>query len=43
MKTRTTDRLGVEHPIVQGGMHYMGFAARGTAVSNGGGAGDCDV
>ena len=26
MKTRITEMLGVRHPIVQGGMHYVGFA-----------------
>jgi NAD(P)H-dependent flavin oxidoreductase YrpB (nitropropane dioxygenase family) len=39
MKTRITDLLGVEHPIVQGGMHYVGFAEMAAAVSNAGGLG----
>ncbi|MBS1121943.1 MAG: hypothetical protein H6Q90_4171 [Deltaproteobacteria bacterium] len=26
MKTRITELLGIEHPIIQGGMHYVGFA-----------------
>ena len=39
MKTRITELLGVEHPIVQGGMHYVGFAEMAAAVSNAGGLG----
>ena len=39
MKTRITEMLGVEHPIVQGGMHYVGFAELAAAVSNAGGFG----
>ena len=39
MKTRITDLLGVEHPIMQGGMHYVGFAELAAAVSNAGGLG----
>ena len=31
--------LGVEHPIIQGGMHYVGFAPLAAAVSNAGGLG----
>ena len=26
MKTRITELLGIEHPIIQGGMHFVGFA-----------------
>ena len=26
MKTRITEMFGIEHPIIQGGMHYVGFA-----------------
>lgn len=26
MKTRITEMLGIEHPIVQGGMHFVGLA-----------------
>lgn len=36
MKTRITEMLGIEHPIVQGGMHYVGFAELAAAVSNAG-------
>ena len=39
MRTRITDLLGIEHPIVQGGMHYVGFAELAAAVSNAGGLG----
>ncbi len=39
MKTRITDMLGIEHPIIQGGMHYVGFAELAAAVSNAGGLG----
>ena len=39
MKTRITEMLGIEHPIVQGGMHYVGLAELAAAVSNAGGLG----
>ena len=39
MKTRITEMLGIEHPIVQGGMHFVGFAELAAAVSNAGGLG----
>ena len=39
MKTRITELFGVEHPIIQGGMHYVGFAELAAAVSNAGGLG----
>ena len=26
MKTQITELFGIEHPIIQGGMHYVGFA-----------------
>lgn len=39
MKTRITDLLGIQHPIIQGGMHYVGFAELAAAVSNAGGLG----
>lgn len=39
MKTRITEMLGIEHPIVQGGMHYVGYAELASAVSNAGGLG----
>ena len=39
MRTRITDLFGIEHPIIQGGMHYVGFASLAAAVSNAGGLG----
>ena len=39
MRTRITKLLKVEHPIVQGGMHFVGFAELAAAVSNAGGLG----
>ena len=39
MKTRLTELFGIEHPIIQGGMHYVGFAELAAAVSNAGGLG----
>ena len=39
MKTRITELFGIQHPIIQGGMHYVGFAELASAVSNAGGLG----
>jgi NAD(P)H-dependent flavin oxidoreductase YrpB (nitropropane dioxygenase family) len=39
MKTRVTEMLGIEHPIVQGGMQWVGRAELCSAVSNAGGLG----
>ena len=39
MKTRITELFGIEHPIIQGGMHYVGYAELAAAVSNAGGLG----
>jgi nitronate monooxygenase len=39
MKTRITEMFGIEHPVIQGGMHYVGFADMAAAVSNAGGLG----
>ncbi|MBV8500330.1 MAG: nitronate monooxygenase [Paucibacter sp.] len=39
MKTRITELLGIEHPIIQGGMHHVGLAELASAVSNAGGLG----
>lgn len=39
MKTAITAMCGIEHPIIQGGMHYVGFAELAAAVSNAGGLG----
>jgi nitronate monooxygenase len=38
-KTRITEMLGIEHPIVQGGMQGVGLAELASAVSNAGGLG----
>ena len=38
-KTRVTEMLGIEHPIVQGGMQNVGYAVLASAVSNAGGLG----
>lgn len=39
LRTRITDMLGIEHPIVQGGMQWVGVAEMASAVSNAGGLG----
>ena len=39
MKTAITEMFGIEHPIIQGGMHYVGYAELAAAVSNAGGLG----
>src|SRR5271167_1302036 len=39
LKTRITQLFGIQHPIIQGGMHYVGFAELAAAVSNAGGLG----
>ena len=39
MKTRITELFGIEHPIIQGGMHFVGFAELAAAVSNAGALG----
>ena len=39
MKTRITEMLGIQHPVIQGGMHHVGFAELAAAVSNAGGLG----
>jgi nitronate monooxygenase len=39
MKTRITELFGIQHPIVQGGMHFVGLAEMAAAVSNAGGLG----
>ncbi|HVR91978.1 MAG TPA: nitronate monooxygenase family protein [Novosphingobium sp.] len=38
-KTRITELLGIEHPIVQGGMQWVGTAELASAVANAGGLG----
>ncbi|TPX44359.1 nitronate monooxygenase [Synchytrium endobioticum] len=39
LKTRLTQELGIKHPIVQGGMQWVGYASMAAAVSNAGGLG----
>lgn len=39
LKTKITEALGIKHPIIQGGMHYVGYASLAAAVSNAGGLG----
>ena len=39
MKTRITELFAIEHPIIQGGMHFVGYAELAAAVSNAGGLG----
>jgi NAD(P)H-dependent flavin oxidoreductase YrpB (nitropropane dioxygenase family) len=39
VKTAITELFGIEHPIIQGGMHYVGFAELASAMSKAGGFG----
>ncbi len=39
VKTAITEMFGIRHPIIQGGMHFVGFAELAAAVSNAGGLG----
>jgi nitronate monooxygenase len=39
MRTRITELFGIQHPIIQGGMHFVGLAELASAVSNAGGLG----
>jgi len=39
VKTAITELFGIQHPIIQGGMHYVGYAELAAAVSNAGGLG----
>ena len=38
-RTKLTEMFEIEHPIIQGGMHYVGYAEMAAAVSNAGGLG----
>ncbi|HEY4554095.1 MAG TPA: nitronate monooxygenase family protein [Bacillaceae bacterium] len=38
-KTRVTDLLGIDYPIIQGGLAYLAYAELAAAVSNAGGLG----
>ena len=39
IKTKITEMFGIQHPIIQGGMHFVGFAEMASAVSNSGALG----
>merc|ERR1711937_511791 len=39
LKTALTEMLGIKHPVIQGGMQYVGYAEMASAVSNAGGLG----
>lgn len=39
LKTRFTELCGIEHPVLCGGMQYVGYAEMAAAVSNAGGLG----
>lgn len=39
LRTLLTDMLNIKHPILQGGLHHVGFAPLAAAVSNAGGMG----
>jgi nitronate monooxygenase len=39
MKTKVTEMLGIQYPIIQGGMQWVGYAELASAVSNAGGLG----
>ncbi len=39
IKTKITEMFGIKHPIIQGGMHYVGFVEMASAVANAGGLG----
>ena len=39
IKTKITEMFEIKHPIIQGGMHYVGFAEKASAVANAGGLG----
>ena len=36
LKTRITELFGIKHPVIQGGMQWVGFAGLVSAVSNAG-------
>ena len=39
LRTRFTELVGIEHPVLCGGMQYAGYAELAAAVSNAGGLG----
>lgn len=42
-KTRFTELIGIEHPIMQGGMQHLGVPQLAAAVSNAGGLGTINI
>jgi len=38
-RTKLTEMVGIQHPVIQGGMHFVGYAEMAAAVSNAGGLG----
>ena len=42
-KTRFTELIGIEHPIMQGGMQHLGVPQLAEAVSNAGGLGTINI
>lgn len=43
MKTRMTELLGIQYPIMQGGMQHLGVPELAAAVSEAGGLGTINV
>ena len=43
MKTKMTEMLGIQYPIMQGGMQNLGVPALAAAVSEAGGLGTIEV
>lgn len=39
LRTKLTEMFGIKYPVIQGGMHYVGYAEMAAAVSNAGGLG----
>jgi NAD(P)H-dependent flavin oxidoreductase YrpB (nitropropane dioxygenase family) len=39
METLLTKQLKIQHPIIQGGMQYIGYAEFASCISNSGGLG----
>lgn len=39
LNTKITRLFGIQHPIIQGGMHFVGYAPLAAAVANAGGLG----
>ncbi|MBS0303214.1 MAG: nitronate monooxygenase, partial [Proteobacteria bacterium] len=39
MRAKRAEPAGIQHPIIQGGMHFVGLAELAAAVSNAGALG----